>query len=508
MQFRQAVSIILGSILGTSITGWIVSLSSIGQTNGWMQLLSTTFITSVFAVIGIYFYKFSKKPSSTHLGTILLGFAVLMFGMSAMSSAVSPLQENEAFTSLLTKFSNPFLGILVGMLFTAIIQSSAAAVGILQSLSLAGMLPFSACYPIILGIAIGGALPVLISSLGAGVSAKRTALVHLICDIFGAAFCGIVFYVINAVHPFSFMDLTMTPVTVALVNTIFRLVTVIVLAPCIALLERIVNRMIPEKEEPVIEMNTTWGLLESRFINIPSLAIEQSRIVIRSMAGCVRDNYVKGIHLLEEFTEEEFQEAEDLEDLLDQYEDKLGTYLVKVSSSEMTVKQNEDLYQFLHAVTDLERISDLSTNIAENAKEIHDRAIDLSEDARNELRVLSSAVDEVTVLALSVLTDADLEAAYKVEPLEELIDNLCDEIKHNHVDRVQRGLCTWENGFVFGELLTNFERISDHCSNLAVAKIELGHESFDTHDYIESITEGKNEQFEEYYSLFRKKYRI
>ena len=508
MQFRQAVSIILGSILGTSITGWIVSLSYIGETSGWLQLLSATLITSVFAIIGIIFYKFSKKPSSNHLGSILLGFAVLMFGMSAMSTAVSPLQENEGFISLLTKFSNPFLGILVGMIFTAIIQSSAAAVGILQSLSLAGILPFSACYPIILGIAIGGALPVLISSLGATLAARRTAMVHLISDIFGAVFCGVVFYAVNAIHPFSFMEASMTPVTVALVNTIFRLVTVIVLAPGIGILERLVNKIMPEKDTQESKMDETWGLLETRFINIPSLAIEQSRIVIKSMAGCVRDNYVKAINLLSAYSEDEFNEAEELEDLVDQYEDKLGTYLVKVSSSEMTVKQNEDLYQFLHAVTDLERISDLSTNIAESAKTMHDEKIKLSDSAVSELKVLGEAVDEVTRLALSVLTDANLDAAYKVEPLEELIDNLCDEIKHNHIDRIQKGICTWDHGFVFGELLTNFERISDHCSNIAVAKIELNHESFDTHNYIESITKGKNVQFVEYYKMFSEIYKL
>ena len=509
MQFGQAISIILGSIVGTSITGWIVSLSSIGNTSGWLQLLSTSFITSALAIIGICFYKFSKKPSKNYVGTVLLGFAVLMFGMSAMSTAVQPLQESEAFVGLLTEFSNPVLGILVGMVFTAIIQSSAASVGILQSLSLAGVLSFASCYPILLGIAIGGALPVLISAWGASLNARRTALVHLIADIFGAVFCGVIFYAANAIHPFSFMEMSMTPVSVAALNTIFRVVTVAVLTPCISLLEKAACAIMKEKKSDAPEPKKgNWELLESRFINMPSLAIEQSRIVIRSMAETVKENYTRGAALLEKYSEKEFEAVEELEDLVDQYEDKLGTYLVKVSSSEMSKQQNEDLYQFLHAVTDLERISDLSTNIAESAKIINDQKIKLSDEAKNELRVLSAAVDEVTTLAIDVINGADLDTAIHVEPLEELIDNICDELKHNHIDRIQKGICTWDNGFVFGELLTNFERISDHCSNIAVAKIELDHESFDTHNYIESITKGKNEQFENYYNMYLKKYSL
>ncbi len=505
MEFSQAVSIILGSIVGTSITGWIVSLSSLGQGGGWMALLSTAFITGLLATVGIILLKFSKNPVHNRVGTILLGFAVLMFGMSAMSDAVSPLRESEAFIELLTKFSNPLLGILVGIVFTAVIQSSAAAVGILQALSMTGALSFSAAYPIILGIAVGGALPVLISALGASINARRTALVHLVIDVLGAVFCGVVFYAVNAVHPFSFMDAFMTPVSVAALNTVFRIVTVAVLTPAIGLLGKLACFFIKDEPEPAKEAGD-WELLEERFIQHPSLAIEQCRIVVRSMAECVRDNLRKALALLRDYSDEGFQAVQDEEEMVDQYEDKLGSYLVKVSSAELTQKQNEDLYQFLHAITDLERISDHASNIAENAQEIHQKSIPITEAAAKEMSVMEGALCEVVDTAVRALTESDEDAARHVEPLEELIDNLCDEMKHRHIERLQKGVYTLQNSFVFNDLIANYERVSDHCSNIAVAMIELEHESFDTHNYIESLMSRKDEEFERYFREYKERF--
>ena len=509
MQFAQAVSIILGSIVGTSITGWIVSLSSLGAGGGWMELLSTTFITGVLATVGIILHKFNKNPTKRKVGTILLGFAVLMYGMTAMSAAVEPLRESESFIQLLTKFSNPLLGILVGMVFTAIIQSSAAAVGILQALSMTGALTFSAAFPIILGIAVGGALPVLISALGATLNARRTALVHLIIDILGALFCGIVFYAANAIHPFSFMNATMNPVSVAALNTAFRIVTVVVLTPCIGLLEKLVCFIMPaDKEAQKDRADGDWDLLEERFISHPGLAIEQSRIVVSSMAGYVRQNLDLALRLLRKYDDETFREVQGLEDLADQYEDKLGTYLVKINSKELTREQNEDLYKFLHAITDFERISDHATNIAENAQEIYEKQIQFSPDAIHELEVIREAIREVVDLAIRAFTDNDQEVARRVEPLEELIDNLCDEMKHRHIDRLQAGICTLQHGYVFNDLLTNYERISDHCSNIAVAMIELEHDAFDTHNYLDSLMSQKDDLFDRYYKEFESRFHL
>ena len=509
MQFREAVSIILGSIVGTSITGWIVSLSALDQGEGIMAVFSTTFITGVLAIAGICLYKFSKKPTRNHLGSIMLGLAVLMFGMDAMSSAVTPLRNNAAFVALLTKFSNPVLGILAGIVFTAVIQSSAAAVGILQALSMTGTLSFAATYPIILGIAVGGAVPVLLSAMGASVNARRTALIHLIIDLFGALFCGAVFYAINAAHPFSFLNATMTPVLVAALNTVFRVVTVVVLTPMISVLGRLACLLIrDEPEEEKTETAGDWDLLDERFLTHPTIAIEQSRIVVYSMAAHVRENLEKAIALLTTYSEEAFQEVQDLEEMVDHYEDKIGTYLVKVSASELTTHQNEDLYQFLHAITDLERISDHATNISENAREIHDKSIELSPDAVRELKVMQAAVKEVLGLAIRALTEQDEISAHMVEPLEELIDDLSDEMKHRHVDRLQKGICTLQHGFVFNDLVTNFERISDHCSNIAVAMIELEQDEFDTHDYVESLMNRKDEEFAKYFDRFKEKYTL
>ena len=508
MQFADAVSIILGSFVGTSITGWIASLSSLQTGDGILTIFSATFITGVLAIVGIFLYKFSKKQLSNHIGSILLGFAVLMFGMNAMSSAVMPLRENEAFLNLLTKFSNPFLGILVGIILTAVIRSSAAAVGILQALSMTGSLSFAETYPIILGIAVGGALPVLISAMGASLNARRTALIHLISDILGALFCGTVFYTLHAIFRFPFMTATMNPVRVAALNTVFRLVTVFFLTPLIGMMGKMACYLIRETEEKSQEEPGDWDLLDERFLSHPAIAIEQSRIVLYSMAAHVWGNLDKAFSLLHDYSEDGFNAVQELEETVDHYEDKIGAYLVKVSAAELTRKQNEDLYQFLHAITDLERISDHATNISESAKEIHDKDIQLSKEAIHELDVMQNAVKEVVDLAVRSLTEQDEQSARMVEPLEELIDDLSDEMKHRHIDRLQKGLCTLQNGFVFNDLITNMERISDHCSNLAVAMIELEQDAFDTHDYVESLMSKKDEEFARYFRSFKEKYRF
>ena len=504
MNFAQAVSIILGSIVGTSITGWIVGLTSMGGAEGIGAFFSTTFITGVVAIIGIVLLKFSKKQLKNRIGTILLGFSVLMFGMSAMSGAVSPLSESESFMKMMTAFSNPILGILVGVAFTALIQSSAAAVGILQALSMTGALTFATAYPIILGAAVGGALPVLISAIGANTNARRTAFVHLVIDTFGAVFCGAVFYGINAIHPFGFVDATLNPLSVALVNTIFRAVTVVILAPAIGILEKIVCAVI--KDEPEPESPGDWDLLEDRLISIPAIAVEQCRIVLGSMANWVVKNLEDAFELLLEYSDDGYKEVKDVESLVDQYEDHLGTYIIKVSTSELTQKQNEDVYQFLHAITDLERISDHAENIGDSAKEIHEKSIILVDNISKGMNVLYNAVMEVVALSFRALTENDYEAAQRVEPLEQLIDDLCDELKSMHIQNIKNGVYSREHGFVFNDLLTDCERISDHCSNIAIAMMEIKNDEFDMHNYVESMKKTKAELFEKYFDEYRQTY--
>ena len=505
MQVRQAIGIVLGSILGTSITGWILCLSDISG-SGWVSLLSTATLTGVVAVVGIVLRMFCKDLNKHHIGDILLGFAVLMYGMSSMSGAVAPLKDSAAFIELLTRFSNPLLGVLVGTVFTCILQSASAAVGILQALAITGTITFSVAFPITLGIAIGAAVPVLLSSLGASVKGKRTAYVYLLIDVIGALVWGVVFYAVNAAVHFPFLDTTMTTVSIALLNTIFRFATVLLLTPMIPLLEKLVSFLFPDKA-------STGALadidrLEERFLAHPALAIEQSRLAIDSMARQAQDNILSAFSLLDKFSDEQFDALQENEEAIDHYEDKLGTYLIKITSKELTPRQTADVSKYLHTISDLERISDHSLNIGETAQELYTKKIVFSPTGTRELKVMLSAVTRILEITINAFLDNDVAAAYRVEPLEELIDNLCDEMKLHHIDRLQTGECTLNHGFAFNDLLTNCERVSDHCSNIAVAMIELESDSFDTHEYINSVMAMHSHSFDEYYAEYSKEFQI
>ena len=506
MKVRQAIGIVLGAILGTSVTGWIICLSDLSGGSGWVQLLSTATLTGIIAVIGIILRMFTKGQSTRHVGDILLGFAVLMYGMSAMSGAVSPLRESEAFIQVLTSFSNPLLGILVGLVFTSVLQSASAAIGILQALSVTGAISFGVALPIVMGIAIGAAVPVLLSSLGASVKGKRTAYVYLLIDVIGAVVWGVVFYAVNAAVHFPFTDTTMTTVSIALLNTIFRFATVLLLTPMIPLLEKLVSFLFPDKA-------STGALadidrLEERFLAHPALAIEQSRLAIDSMARQAQDNILSAFSLLDKFSDEQFAALQDNEEAIDHYEDKLGTYLIKITSKELTPRQTADVSKYLHTISDLERISDHSLNIGETAQELYTKKIVFSPTGARELKVMLAAVTRILEITINAFLDNDVAAAYRVEPLEELIDNLCDEMKLHHIDRLQTGECTLNHGFAFNDLLTNCERVSDHCSNIAVAMIELESDSFDTHEYINSVMAMHSHSFDEYYSEYSKEFQI
>ena len=505
MQVRQAIGIVLGSILGTSITGWILCLSDISG-SGWVSLLSTATLTGIVAVIGIVLHMFCKDQAKRHIGDILLGFAVLMYGMSAMSGAVAPLKDSAAFINLLTRFSNPLLGVLVGTVFTCILQSASAAVGILQALAITGTITFSVAFPITLGIAIGAAVPVLLSSLGASVKGKRTAYVYLLIDVIGALVWGVVFYVINAAVHFPFMDATMTTVSIALLNTVFRFATVLLLTPMIPMLERLVTVLFPDKAASGALADI--DRLEERFLTHPALAIEQSRLTIDSMARQAQNNILSAFALLEKFDDDQFAALQEDEEAIDHYEDKLGTYLIKITSKELTPRQTADVSKYLHTISDLERISDHSLNIGETAQELYTKQIAFSPAGSRELHVMLSAVTRILELTISAFLNNDVDAAYRVEPLEELIDNLCDEMKLHHIDRLQTGECTLNHGFAFNDLLTNCERVSDHCSNIAVAMIELESESFDTHEYINSVMAMHSHSFDKYYAEYSKEFRI
>ena len=506
MKVRQAIGVVMGAIIGTSITGWIICLSDIGGgSSGWLELLSTDTLTAVIAVIGIVLRMFCSAPTKKHVGEIMLGFAVLMFGMKAMSSSVYDLRSSETFINMLTTFSNPILGIALGIVFTSVIQSASAAVGILQALAITGAIRFDIALPIIMGIAIGAAVPVLLSALGASADGKRTALSYLMVDTLGVIISAIVFYTLNAIFDFSFMSMTMTTVSLALMNTVFRFVIVAILAPFIPLLEKICKLIIKDKPEDAAVLEDR---LEERFLDHPALAVEQSRLTVNSMAKKARENLFDAFALIDNYSDDGFAHVTDTEDIVDKYEDKLGTYLIHITSRELNPEQNEAVGKYLHTINDFERISDHALNVAECAQEIHEKGIVFSEDGAREVNVLMSAVTEVANTAIDAFITNDLESAYRVEPLEELIDNLCDEMKLHHIDRLQKGICTLNHGFVFNDLLTNLERISDHCSNIAVALIELESDSFDTHEYINSLIEVRSHCFDEYYEEYSKKFAL
>ena len=500
MKVNQAIGIVMGAILGTSVTGWILCLSSLSGGSGWVTLLSTATLTGLVAVVGIILRMAAKRPATHHVGDILLGFAVLMYGMSIMSDAVSPLRDSQVFIDALTSFSNPLLGILVGLLFTSVIQSASAAVGILQALAVTGAITFEIALPIVMGIAIGAAVPVLLSALGANVSGKRTAFVYLLIDMLGVVIWATVFYTVNAIVHFDFLTMTMTAVSIALMNTLFRLATVIVLAPLIGVLEKCVCLLIPENPESVRE-EQEMDRLEERFLLHPALALEQSRQVTDAMAQ-------RAMELVHRFSDKGCRAVEDTEDAIDRYEDRLGTYLMKITGKELSQRQSEEVSKYLHTISDFERISDHALNICDAAREINAKSVAFSPEADRELRMLEQAVAEILHLSVGAFVNGDLESAGRVEPLEEIIDGLCDEMKLHHVDRLQKGVCTLNQGFIFNDLLTNYERVADHCSNIAVAMIELESDSFDTHEYLNSVKAMKSASFARYSAEYQKKYTL
>ena len=506
MKVRQAIGVIMGAILGTSVTGWILCLSSLEGGSGVVQLLSTEVLTGIVAVVGIILRMFTGKSSNRHVGEILLGFAVLMYGMSAMSGAVSPLRESEAFIRILTSFSNPLLGILVGLAFTSVLQSASAAVGILQALAVTGAITFDVALPIIMGIAIGAAVPVLLSALGANLHGKRTAFIYLLIDVLGVLTWSLLFYGANAIFRFPFMGTVMSSVSIALMNTLFRLATVIVLLPCIGLMEKLVELLFPDDGSVAEEQE--MDRLEERFLQHPALSIEQSRLVTNSMAQRSQGNLLMAVDLRSRWSDKDFRLVGETESIIDRYEDKLGTYLMKITSKSLSAAQSEEVSKYLHTISDFERISDHALNISEAAKEIHDKALQFSPEACHELKVMESAVREILSVAVSAFVDNDPLRAARVEPLEEIIDGLCDEMKSHHVDRLQSGACTLNQGFVFNDLLTNYERVADHCSNIAVAIIELESDSFDTHEYLSSVRAMKSHSFAQYYEEYKQQYHL
>lgn len=503
IKMKQAIGIIMGAIIGTSVTGWVLCLSDISGGAGWVDLLSTEVLAAVIGVIGIMFRMICKNPTKKHIGDIMIGFCILMVGMQNMSAAVAPLRSEPAFIDMLTKFSNPFIGILIGLLVTAVLQSASATVGILQALSVTGAISFSVALPIIMGIAVGAAMPVIISSFGATTDGKRTAFVYLLVDALGALIWAVVFYSVNHFVHFSFMDRTMTTVSIAFVNSLFRVATVAVLFPFIRFLEKMVcaifKEVVDEEDKDIVEIS----VLDDRFIAHPTVAIEQAKTVLCSMAHMAQKNLIRSMELLDTFSQEKYDKIQRREDKVDRYEDKLGTYLVKITQQELTSGQNKEVSKLLHTISDFERISDHAVNISQAAAELFNEKLKFSDCAVEDVELMSLIMKEIVGNVIDAFEQNKVEYAYKTEPLEELVDIYCDEMKMNHVKRVQKGECTLHQGFIFNDLLTDFERIADHCSNVAVAIIELELNVFDTHEYLINLKKDNGTNFDKYFEEYK-----
>lgn len=507
MKVAQAIGIIMGANIGTSITGWILCLSSIEGSSGWASLLSSATIAAFVAIVGIVFKVFMKKAIYKNVGDIMMGFAILMVGMQTMSGAVSPLKTNPHFVNALTMFKNPLLGILVGIAFTAVLQSASASVGILQTLASTGSLSFAAAFPITLGIGVGAACPVLLSAIGTSKNGKRTALVYLLNDLFGMIIWGTLFYIGNLIFKFGFMDMTMTPVRVALLNTVYRVLTILVLAPCIPLIEKLVFFLIKDTAEDQ-EEQADFDLLEERFLRYPPLAIEQSYLAMNGMAKKARKNIFRSMALLSEYSDEKFNKVQEKEILIDKYEDKLGTFLMQVTRAELNEDQTRQVSKFLHTISDIERLGDHAVNISKVGKELSEKKIVFSDDAQVEMEKLDAAIHEIVDLTIDSFMNDDLRMAASVEPLREWIGIMCSESKMNHVTRLGAGKCKIEQGFAFNDLLTNYERIAAHCSNIAVAMIELEEFEFDTHAYLKGVREHRNAEYATLLEAYEAKYAI
>ncbi len=507
MKLGQTISIILGANIGTTVTAWILSTADISGTAFVLKLLKPDSFTPILAAIGVIMTMIAKNDKKKNTGCILIGFAVLMFGMDAMSGAVEALKDNESFTSILTMFGdNPVMGIVVGTIFTAIIQSSSASVGVLQALALTCVIPYSTAIPVILGQNIGTTITPILSSISGNTESRRVAAACLYIKMIGVIVVSCAFYAIHHFVGFDFMAQRCTALDIAVVHTLFNVFSTVILMPFCTVIEKITIKTIKGKQTD--DETDIFSTLDERFLDVPSFAVEKCRELVCEMAKISQKSFQMAVNLLDNFDKESFEEIEKLESLVDKYEDKTSTYLIKIAANHMSTKDSKAVTELLHCIGDIERISDHALNIAEVALEMHEKDIVFSPEAQKDIKVATFAVVEVLTLAIDSLVSDDLGIAVKVEPLEQVIDRLKIKIKDGHINRLRQGDCTMELGFILSDLLTNYERVADHCSNIAVCIIEIAHNSFETHEYLNRVKHGDEEEFNEMYEHYSSKYAI
>ncbi len=497
MHLSQAVGFIMGANIGTTITAWILSLAGIESSNFFVKLLNPSSFSPILALVGVIFIVFLHNEKKKDIGNIMVGFAVLMFGMNTMSGAVKPLAQVPEFTNILLKFSNPILGVLAGALLTAVIQSSSASVGILQALCVTGAVQYGTALPIIMGQNIGTCITAMLSSVGATKNAKRAAVVHLYFNIVGTiAFMG-VFYLLNTFLHFSFINDVAGPAGIAVIHSAFNVIATVVLLPFGDVLVKMACATIRDtKEEKAIsEEDQEFMILESRFLSNPGIAIEQSKTAAKKMAEQSQNALKLSFGLLDSFQEENAFRVEKIEAKVDRYEDELGTYLIKLNQKELSVEDSHSLSIMLHCIGDFERISDHALSIMKSAKEMWEKNAVFSPQAVKELHVMEKAVVDIVDKAYAVFANQDIQLAEEIEPLEEVIDELSRELKRRHVNRLRAGECTIEMGFILSDVTTSLERIADHCSNIGVCVTQVREDLYDTHSHLDSVKNAPGELF-------------
>lgn len=507
MRLSQAVGVIMGANIGTTATSWILSLAGIESENFFIRLLKPTSFAPILALIGIVLLMFVKNQKKKDIGMIMIGFAVLMFGMESMSGAVKPLADVPEFTNIMTAFSNPLFGVLAGTILTAIIQSSSASVGILQALCMTGAVPYSVALPIIMGQNIGTCVTALLSAIGANKNAKRAAMVHLYFNLIGTAIFMAGFYAINAVIGFSFFSDAANPAGIATLHSTFNITATIILLPFSRVLEKLACLTIKDKKEDVAVSaeDKEFMILESRFLEKPAFALEQSRNAARNMANDSHKALFTAMKLIDNYSEEQAACVEAMESKVDRYEDELGTYLVKLSHKDLSEADSHSLSIMLHCIGDFERISDHAVNLMESAQELAKKGLHFSDKAKAELKILENAVHDVVDTAYEVFDKQDVSLAEKIELLEEVVEELSKEVKRRHVQRLRTGECTIEMGFILSDITTSLERIADHCSNIGVCVTQVREDLYDTHSHLDTV---KDSSFYHELEEVREKYQL
>lgn len=502
LAFGQTIGVLMGSNIGTTLTAWILSLAGIDSDVFWLNLLKPVNFSPLFALIGIILLMVAKKQKFKSVGEVLIGFSVLMFGMDVMSDAMKPLAEMPEFGQLLTAFKNPLLAVLVGAIFTGVIQSSAASVAILQALSMAGGVTYGMAVPIIMGQNIGTCVTAVISSIGVNRNAKKVAVVHLAFNLIGTLVCLIPFCLVDAILQPAFIDIEITPFMIAIVHSIFNVVTTILLLPFTKLLERLANKLIPDNDKnEVVAVK-----LDDRLLTVPSMAVQRSFDAVVDMCRLSKKAFVGAIALVDSYKAEEAEAIIEMEIQLDKYEDQLGTYMMKLSKIGVSDEDSKNVAKILHTIDDFERIGDHAISLSSAAEEIYTKKIAFSEEAMAELHKIAEATTEILSMTAQAFENSDPALARAVEPLEQVIDKLISKARRHHIARLQDGNCTIELGFSFSDILTSYSRVSDHCSNVAAAVIEARHGTFETHEYLDSVKNHGDEEFNRKYEEFSRRF--